>query len=150
MFPFFFRIQGGGRAAEENLDRPLSNFDVIGIPTEEWSSSLFSCHQNLVPSCVMSFFCPCIMWAQIVIRAQIPLLISIKNAIPSCQLQSGYGLFIDYFFWSVVIMAGLIAILALVSFPAMILFYLVVLALIVIGGGFIYLQGHTRTAFKEK
>jgi hypothetical protein len=142
------RLGTGGRQGPENLDRPLSNFDVIGIPTDAWSSPIWACYENMIPSCVLAFCCPCVLWSQIVVRAQIPLLISLKNSI--CQGKSGFGLFIDMFFWGAVLVGGLIAVLVLVNFPSITLFYLVLLAVLVCGGGFVYFLGHTRTAFKEK
>lgn len=61
-----FRLFGGGRGNEAlNLDRPISNFDVAGVPTGAWSSSLFGCLSNLRPSCVLSFCLPCVMWSQV-------------------------------------------------------------------------------------
>ena len=149
-FSFFSRLGAGGRSSPEQLDRPLSNFDVIGIPTEEWSSSFFSCHENFMPSCIVSFFCPCVMWAQIVVRAQIPLLIALKNSMIFFRGQSGYGVFIDYFVWSTIISIGLIITLALVHFSAPIVFYILLIILIAVVVSLMYLLGHTRTAFKEK
>ena len=70
----------------QELDTPLNNFDVagnytiefdlfvlnlvnfvLGIPSGgEFSSGLFGCFENIVPSCILSFFCPCIMFAQVI------------------------------------------------------------------------------------
>jgi hypothetical protein len=148
--PFFSFLFPSGQQGQENLDRPLSNFDVIGVPVDQWSSSIWACHQNVLPSCLVAFLCPCVLWAQVVVRAQIPLLIALKNALPWLRAQSGFGLFVDYFFWSLVVMAGLTALLVCVRFPAQSLFYLVLLVLLAVGGSFIYFLGHVRTAFKEK
>lgn len=64
MFAIHF-LYGPGAHGDEYLDRPPSNFDVGGIPQGKWSSGLFACHQNIMPSCFMSFFCPCIMFGQV-------------------------------------------------------------------------------------
>ncbi len=149
IFRFQFLIPGG-RQGEENLDRPLSNFDVIGIPTGQWSSSFCDCLQNIVPSCLLSSCCPCIMWAQIVIRAQIPLLISLKNSIHSCRRLSGYGLFVDYFIWSILFSVVLVVVVALVKPIPRVVLYLLIIMIIGLLGALIYLLGHTRTAFREK
>lgn len=147
----FWGLHGGPNPGEEHLDSPLSNFDVMGVPTGTWSSSLFACQENVVPSCVLSFFCPCIMWAQIVVRAQIPLLIGLKNTLECMRTHSGYGAFIDYFMGSVIISVGLIIILVVLAsiLPSAItiLFSIIV---IVILGTLIYLLQHTRRAFREK
>lgn len=151
--PFGFRLQflvPGGRQAPETLDQPLSNYDVIGVPTHVWSSSLFSCLDNLVPSCLLSLFCPCVLWAQIVIRAQIPLLISLKNSIHSCRQFTGYGLFVDYFAWSTLICTGLLLLLVLLKIHSSLLFYFLLLVFLTVLGGLLFLLGHTRTAFREK
>lgn len=151
--PLGFRMNfliPGGRQGEENLDRPLSNYDVIGIPTRNWSSSFFDCFQNMIPSCLLSFCCPCVMWSQIVVRAQIPLLISLKNSIHSCRGNSGFGVFIDYFVWSLIIALVLLFVLIFVPIKPRIVYYLVIIVLIGIAGGLVYLLGHTRTAFREK
>lgn len=141
----------GSGPTEELLDRPLSNFDVLGIPTGAWSSGLLECHQNIVPSCVLSFFCPCVMWAQIVVRAQIPLLISTKNAIHQLRSNSGYGAFVEFFFWTALVsIALLIVILVLHGEMPSIVTTLLGILLIGTGGGLIYVLAHTRTAFREK
>eukprot|EP01036_Dinobryon_divergens_P025319 gene25319-33850_t len=134
----------------EVLDSPLTNFDIINVPTKRWSSSLFSCHKNLVPSCVLAFFCPCILFAQVVVRAQIPLLIALKNSIIFFRRQSGYGVFVDYFMFSLLISIALICVLSLVHFRNMAGVYLLSIIVIVLLGSLIYLLGHVRMAFKEK
>lgn len=140
---------GGGRPEDENLDSPMSNFDVIGVPTGRWSSHFFGCFENIMPSCILSFFCPCIMWAQIVVRAQIPLLISIKNAFSCLRGRSGYGAFIDYFMWSLIICAILIVVLVTVTLNTQLAYFLGAVV-VILGGPFLYAIGHTRTAFKMK
>lgn len=91
------------------------------------------------------------MWSQIAVRAQIPFLIDLKNTLHTFRLQSGYGVFIDYFMASVIISVGLIIIIAVLSgiMPraVTILFALIAGTLL---GTLIYLLAHTRTAFKEK
>ena len=63
---FHFLTPGTPSGGVHNLDTLLNNYDVAGIPTNgEFSSSLFSCFQNIIPSCVFSFFCPCIMFSQV-------------------------------------------------------------------------------------
>ena len=141
---------GGGRPQDENLDSPLSNYDVIGVPTGQWSSGFFSCFQNIIPSCVLSFCCPCIMWAQIIVRAQIPLLISIKNAFRCLRGITGYGAFIDYFMWSIIICAACIVVLACVDSLSVQLQYFLGAIVVIVGGPLLYFIAHTRTAFKEK
>jgi len=143
-------MMGTGGREVDNLDQPLNNFDVIGIPTQRWSSHCFACYENILPSCVVSFFCPCIMWGQIIVRAQIPLFVSIKNSLhPILQRQTGYGCFVDYFFWSVAISLILLLILIFVTMPTVVIYILAIL-LIVVLGCLIFAIGHTRTAFREK
>src|SRR3546814_2375119 len=72
-----------------------------GIPTGEWSSSLFACYQNILPSCVVSFFCPCVMFGQLVVRAQIPLYISLKNQFSGPDRTSGYCFFLWLYFFCI-------------------------------------------------
>eukprot|EP01032_Pedospumella_encystans_P008201 gene8201-9761_t len=87
----------------------------------------------------------------IVVRAQIPLLIGLKNTLECMRTHSGYGAFIDYFMGSVIISVGLIIILVVLAsiLPSAItiLFSIIV---IVILGTLIYLLQHTRRAFREK
>jgi hypothetical protein len=140
----------GGRVGGEQLDQPLSNFDVIGIPTRAWSSHLFACYENCLPSCCVAFTCPCIMWGQVVTRAQIPLLIGIKNSIPGIRGKTGYGFFVDIFFWSVVLIVVFAVVASVVGgIPSIIriLMYILAIGLLI---GFVYLVSHTRTAFREK
>jgi hypothetical protein len=150
---YFSRIFlfNGFNLNEVILDRPFSNFDVIGVPTGAWSSNLCDCFSNMIPSCVVSFCCPCVMWAQIVVRAQIPFLIGLKNSFPCFRGVTGYGAFVDYFMASTIISFGLIVIMIVLSniLPSgvTILFALIVIATL---GTLIYLLAHTRTAFKEK
>lgn len=91
------------------------------------------------------------MWAQIVVRSQIPLLIGLKNTLECMRTHSGYGAFIDYFMGSVIISVGLIIILVVLAsiLPSAItiLFSIIV---IVILGTLLYLLQHTRRAFREK
>ena len=61
----FFGFGGGHGNEVLTLDRPVSNFDVAGVPTGAWSSSLLGCLGNLNPSCIVSCICPCVMWAQV-------------------------------------------------------------------------------------
>lgn len=97
MFPGPGVASGG----HQNLDSPLNNFDIAGIPTNgDFSSPLWGCFENLAPSCILSFFFPCIMFGQVVTRAQIPLCIDVKNSIRFLRNQSGYGFFIDIYFWT--------------------------------------------------
>lgn len=148
MFGMFF---GGHNGGPEQLDRPVTNFDTIGVPTKEWSSGFFSCFQNIMPSCVMSFLCPCVMFGQVVIRAQIPIFISLKNSFTFCGPQtSGYGKCVDYFFWTLVLGAGLIALLLLVELESSLLVTFLVIMTIVVLAPFIYLNGILRNAFREK
>jgi len=144
---FRFMLNDSGRE-QNNVDQPLSNYDVIGIPTTQWSSHLFACYENILPSCVVSFFCPCIMWAQIVVRAQIPLFVSLKNSL-NFRRQTGYGCFVDYFFWSLAISIILLVVLACVHMPSVGV-TLLAIVLIVVFGCLIFSIGHTRTAFREK
>ncbi len=146
---FFRAMLYPGPRPDEDLDRPISNFDVIGIPTGIWSSSLCACFNNLVPSCVLSFCCPCVMWAQIVVRAQIPLLISLKNGFSCLQRVTGYGFFIDFFMWSLIISAGLIILMLSIALPEQLVYLLAAIVIIALAL-LLFAVGHTRTAFKEK
>lgn len=146
-FRLFLR---GGREGEATLDQPINNFDTIGIPQGAWSSGFCACYENIIPSCLLSFCCPCFQWAQVTVRSQIPLLISIKNSLPWIKRSSGYGFFVEYFFWSFVLCLALILILALVDIRPRIVWALVMIVLLVISIPLLYLVGHTRTAFKEK
>lgn len=150
------RLGAGGRQADENLDRPNSNFDIAGIPTGSWEEesnseccSLLSLHRNIIPSTIYSFFCPCLMWAQIVIRSQIPLLIALKNSFICLRRVSGYGFFFDIFVWGIAISAGLIAILTLIALNSYVKTFLGIIIFVLLGG-LIYLVSHTRVAFKAK
>jgi hypothetical protein len=135
----------------DNLDRPLSNYDVLGIPTGTWSTGLCGCFENIVPSCVMSFCCPCFMWAQVVVRAQIPLLVSIKNAFEFLRRNTGYGAFVEYFFWSLVIsIALLIIIIVLNDEMPSIVTTLLAIVLVVVAGTLFGMLVHTRIAFRQK
>ncbi|KAJ1442650.1 hypothetical protein B484DRAFT_58966 [Ochromonadaceae sp. CCMP2298] len=145
---FLFWGGGGGGGGEETLDRPLSNFDVIGIPTGAWSSSLFGCLEH-VPSCVVGFSCPCVLWAQVVVRAQLPLLIGLKNSLECMRMNSGYGAFVDYFFFSIVLTGVLLVVLLLVTLPSIVV-VLFALMLVVLLGSLLFLVSHSRTAFREK
>lgn len=152
MFGFGRMNLMGRNGGVENVDQPISNFDVIGIPTGQWSSGFCSCFENPMPSCLLSFCCPCVLWAQIVTRSQIPLLISIKNSLTCLRRRSGYGLFIDYYFWSISIAVAIIIVLAVVDIWSIStgLFYLLIIILIVLLGTHAYLVGHSLTAFREK
>lgn len=152
MFSFGRMNLMGGNGGAENLDQPISNFDLIGIPTNAWSDGFCDCFKNSMPSCLLSFCCPCIMWAQIVTRSQIPLLISIKNSLICQRHLSGYGLFIDYYFWSIFISLGIIIVLAVVDIWSIStgLYYLFLIILIVLLGTHAYLVGHSLSAFREK
>lgn len=147
--PMMNMLREGPTDQNERLDHPLTNSDVIGIPTGSWSSGFFCCHENLLPSCILSFCFPPIIWAQIVIRAQIPLLIGLKNTFGCLRRQSGYGFFVDYFTWSMIFSLCLILILIFVSLSSSI-FYFLILLLLVLLVPLGCLLGHTRTAFKEK
>lgn len=140
----------GGPTGQERLDQPLSNFDIIGIPTGTWSTHLFACWENIVPSCVVSFCCPCIMWAQIAIRAQIPLFIGIKNSCAWGRSRTGYGIFVDVFFWTLAISLMCIIVAATVSAVSYSLRYLLYVIGIALLCGFAFVIGHTRTAFRDK
>lgn len=146
---FRFMLWSGG-VGEERLDQPLSNYDVIGIPTHQWSSCFFACYENIIPSCMVAFCCPCILWGQVIVRSQIPLLIGIKNSFLCLRNQTGYGFFVDVFFWSIILMLILFLIPSVVGgMPSIIRYfmYIVGIGLLI---GFLYLNGHLRTAFREK
>ena len=146
---FFRGFLHSGQPGDERLDRPLSNYDVIGIPTGSWSTHFCAIFSNIIPSCVLSFFCPCIIWAQIVVRAQLPLLIGLKNSIPALRAQTGYGLFIAYWFWSMVIMMAILALIISNILPSAVVYFLCIVYIGLLLA-FLYLNGHTRTAFREK
>ena len=150
MLGFRWIFGGGGRLGEENLDRPESNFDIAGIPTEQWSSNLFQCYQNIVPSCVLSFFCPCTMFSQIIIRAQIPFFIALKNSMACLRRQSGYGFFIDMFMWSLIVSIGLILVLIFIKTLSTGIKTFIGLIIVVLLGSLFYFIGHLRIAFKAK
>lgn len=90
------------------------------------------------------------MWGQIVVRAQIPLLIGIKNSFAFFRGQSGYGLFVDYYGWSWALSLALILILTLLDIQSSILKYFLILLLVVILGSVLFLTGMSLTAFREK
>lgn len=147
----FFRLMlQSGASGPENVDRPLSNFDVIGVPTGAWSSSFFGCFENMIPSCIVSTFCPCIIWGQIVVRSQIPMLIGIKNSVSCFRGYSGYGLFVDYYFWSFVISIALIVVLAKVSIPYSWVRIILGIVIVILLGSILFFMGHSLTAFREK
>jgi hypothetical protein len=152
MFLGRFRFLFGARGQmADNLDRPLSNYDVLGIPTGTWSTGLCGCFENIIPSCVLSFCCPCFMWAQIVVRAQIPLLVSIKNAFDFLRRNTGYGAFVEYFFWSLALsIALLIIIIVLNGEMPSIVTTLLAIVLVVVAGTLFGMLVHTRIAFRQK
>jgi len=157
---FFWRgmFPGPGVASggQQNLDSPLNNFDIAGIPTDgEFSSPLLGCFENVLPSCFLSFFCPCIMFGQVVTRAQIPLCIDVKNSFSPLRKQSGYGFFIDIFFWTGAI--GVILLLVLITQAESIknttsnAFFVVLWGFdIIILWLFLYYNAHLRMAVREK
>ncbi len=89
------------------------------------------------------------MWGQIVVRAQIPLLVSIKNGFPCLQRVTGYGFFVDYFFWSAAVSVALIVVMVFVTLPEKLIYLLAIIVLVLLGS-LLFAVGHTRTAFKEK
>ncbi len=146
---FLFQL---GNPPPEDLDSPENNFDIIGIPTGNWSSSLFGCLENVTPSCTLSFFLPCVMWSQVVVRSQIPLFIALKNGIFALQTprRSGFGFFVEFFGWVLALAALLLIIaLAIPSMPAGLKFLLIVVAAMLLAS-LALAVGHTRTAFKMK
>lgn len=149
---FGFGFGGGGRSGPEILDRPESNFDIAGVPVDHWNQGdLCSCHRNIVPSCCFAFVCPCILWAQIVVRSQIPFLIALKNSCVCFRRQSGYGLFIDYFNLSLLLSILLMVLLVIYHYQLRFTGNAVLgILFICIFGCFLYLMGHTRSAFREK
>lgn len=48
----------------EVLDIPSNNYDIAGIPREQWSSSLFHCYSH-IPSCFLSICCSACLWSQV-------------------------------------------------------------------------------------
>lgn len=84
-----WRLQAG-REGRSDLDRPTSNFDVAGIPTGSWSSGLFACGED-GSSCFLAFCCTPCLWSQVATRAQIPVLIDMKNYFLCTRNTSGYG-----------------------------------------------------------
>jgi hypothetical protein len=96
---------------------------------------------------ILSFFCPCMMWGQVVVRSQIPLLIGMKNTLGSQVGSSGYNCFMNSWMIMVVIPAGLFlggifteGGLQVFLFAAFSVFFII----------FLYINGHVRTAFKMK
>lgn len=141
---FFRHFLNAGPTGDEQLDRPITNFDIIGIPTGSWSSSFFSCYQNIFPSCCFSFFFPYILWSQIVVRSQIPFFISLKNYTVIYRKYSGYNFFINFFLLLIIICA---AFLFLSIYFQNKIFYFFCCCFF---AAFAFVVGHTRTAFKEK
>lgn len=150
---FWGRLLGRSPASpspdQENLDRPFSNFDIAGVPTKQWSSGFFEFYQNLVPSCLLSCFCPCLLFAQVVIRAQIPFFIALKNSFSCIRGVSGCGFFFDIFLWLIVLIAGSIFLVFSVKLPAIVKYFFALLGLICIMM-FLFINGHLRTAFRMK
>lgn len=144
-----YNIQDG-RAGDDILDRPANNFDVVGIPLGQWSSHFCACWTNCIPSCLLAFFCPCILWAQVVVRAQIPLLIGLKNTFACSRRYSGFSHFVDYFVWSLIIAAGLILVGIFVKALPVVVSWIVIVLGIGLAGGVVFFVGQTRTAVKEK
>eukprot|EP00981_Chlorochromonas_danica_P007797 scaffold1884_cov343-Ochromonas_danica.AAC.14 len=128
-----FNIQDG-RAADDILDQPANNFDVVGIPVGQWSSHFCACWTNCIPSCLLAFFCPCVLWAQVAVRAQIPLLIGLKNTF-ACSRRFSAGL----------ILVGIFV----KALPVVVSWILIVIG-IGLAGGVVFFVGQTRTAVKEK
>ena len=90
------------------------------------------------------------MWAQIVVRAQIPLLIALKNSIRRLRRVSGFGFFVTLSSWIALAAAALLVTLSLarsINFSARSLLSFFVILLL---GGLLYLFSHTRVAFKAK
>lgn len=91
------------------------------------------------------------MWAQIVVRAQIPLLIGLKNTFKCMQTHTGYGAFIDYFMISatvvIVFIILLVALASTLSNSVRAFFFIVAVS---VGATLIYLLQNTRRAFREK
>ena len=135
----------------ETLDRPANNFDVAGISTGAWSSPIYALYDNCIPSCLCSFFASPILWAQIVVRSQIPLLIDFKNYFYALRSSSGYRCFIDLYSWILGLGAGLLLLYLLLpsSTPSIArLFCIVVAAPLLLL--FVCVMGHVRTAFRMK
>jgi len=137
----------GGRPGVTTLDRPVSNFDVAGIPREKWSSGLFSCFGNIFPSCICSFCCAPVIFGQLSVRAQIPLFIDVKNSLVGYGVSSGYCFFVQVLLWSVLITGGLIYGIITMEGTLKMLFGLIAVGL---GGLIIFLLSHLRTAVKQK
>jgi hypothetical protein len=151
---FFQRLMGPGvfsrgHQGQETLDRPLSNFDVIGIPTDRWSSHFCACYENIVPSCLMALFCPCILWAQVIVRAQIPQFIGIKNSLGFTKV-SGFRLFIDFYMWSLILCLLFLSLVIFIPNQSTSLRYGLILLLVIAVALRIFLIGHSVTAFREK
>jgi hypothetical protein len=91
------------------------------------------------------------MWGQVVTRAQLPFFIGMKNSFTCFRHQSGYGFFVDVFFWLLLISMGLLAVLIAVgsqlTFTGLVL---VSIIFSVLFGTFLYHLGYSRSVFKEK
>jgi Cys-rich protein (TIGR01571 family) len=151
-----FATPGVASGGNLNLDTPINNFDIAGIPTNgDFSSPLWGCFENVVPSCVLSFFCPCIMFGQVVVRAQIPLCIDIKNSFTCLSRRSGYSFFIDIYLYTGLVSLALL--LVLVSQAEQIknatsnAFYVVLWGFdVILIWLFLYYNAHIRMAVREK
>lgn len=150
-----FMLSGRTRAEAliSSLDRPSNNFDVAGVPTGRWSSGLCDWYTHC-GSCFMATACPCIAFAQVAIRSQIPLFISIKNGTACLRASSGYRVLIDFYFWTLATAIACFFCVAYFSVSAFwyrrIVIYLLYIVGIASAVGFVMLNGHTRYAFREK
>eukprot|EP01038_Epipyxis_sp_PR26KG_P005380 gene5380-7459_t len=147
-------LRGGPYNPEdETLDRPISNFDVLGIPTGQWSTPLFHVPQTSseISSFCMAITCPCVLFAQIVTRAQIPLMIAVKNSCAIFRGRSGYPLYAYSFLLLIGLSAIFIALLVILSSKLSFSLSLFIAILCFVSFSlFIFINGHLRTAFKEK
>ena len=138
-----------GPDGEELLDEDSSNADLAGVTQNRWSSHLCRCQEHM-PSILLATCCPCVLYGQVVTRAQIPQCIGTKNSLSnSCRQRSGCKAFIDIWFWTLVLGSLCLGLgLSAVELGFTRSWFQAAGVLLLLF--WIYINGHVRMAFKEK
>mmetsp|Transcript_16774 Transcript_16774/g.25207 ORF Transcript_16774/g.25207 Transcript_16774/m.25207 type:complete len:304 (+) Transcript_16774:54-965(+) len=137
------------RQGTETLDRPTNNYDMAGVPRGHWSSGLFGCLENIVPSCILAFCCTPVLWSQVAIRSQIPALVDLKNYSHISRRTSGYHCLVDLYVLFMVVGLLFLA-LCVIFWGVPYVGYLFLLLTLFTLAPFYYILGHLRTAFRMK